>query len=129
VLAEIRALPAAEGAEVGISHYGQASYTGLSYVAEKYFPPWTMSESHGLTQAAIAVYEALFELPPVIGKWTGSTNGVGTMGLGVPTIGFGPGEEEVAHTPGERVSIRQLVKAAQFYAAFPLLYVETMKRR
>ena len=75
------------------------------------------------------VDEALFELPPVVGKWSGSTNGVGTMGLGVPTIGFGPGEEESAHTGNERVAIRHLVKAAQFYASFPLTYVETTRRR
>ena len=51
------------------------------------------------------------------------------MGLmGVPTIGFGPGEEEVAHAVGERVPIRHLVEAAQFYAAFPLTYLETVKK-
>jgi acetylornithine deacetylase/succinyl-diaminopimelate desuccinylase-like protein len=45
----------------------------------------------------------------------------------VPTIGFGPGEEEVAHSVGERVPIRHLVEAAQFYAAFPLTYLATVK--
>jgi putative selenium metabolism hydrolase len=128
-LAEIRALPGAENAEVSICHYGRPSYTGLRYSADKYFPAWTLAEKHPLTQAAIATYEALFELPPVVGKWSGSTNGVGTMGLGVPTIGFGPGEEESAHTGNERVAIRHLVKAAQFYASFPLTYVETTRRR
>jgi acetylornithine deacetylase/succinyl-diaminopimelate desuccinylase-like protein len=45
------------------------------------------------------------------------------MGLmGVPTIGFGPGEEEVAHSVNERVPIRDLVEAAQFYAAFPMMF-------
>jgi acetylornithine deacetylase/succinyl-diaminopimelate desuccinylase-like protein len=42
--------------------------------------------------------------------------------MGVPTIGFGPGEEEVAHSVNERVPIRHLVEAAAFYAAFPLAY-------
>jgi len=57
-----------------------------------------------------------------------STNGVGSMGvMGVPTIGFGPGEEDVAHSVNERVAIRHLVEAAQFYAAFPLVYSSTMK--
>jgi acetylornithine deacetylase/succinyl-diaminopimelate desuccinylase-like protein len=48
--------------------------------------------------------------------------------MGVPTIGFGPGEEEVAHSVGERIPIRHLVEAAQFYAAFPLTFVETLKK-
>ena len=89
-----------------------------------------LDESHPLVQAAIATYEALFELPPVIGKWTSSTSGVGSMGLmGVPVIGFGPGDEEVAHGVGERVPIRHLVKAAQFYAAFPMMFADTVTRR
>ena len=64
----------------------------------------------------------------MVDKWTFSTNGVASMGLmGVPTIGFGPGEEEVAHRVMERVPIRHLVEAAQFYAAFPLIYTATAK--
>jgi acetylornithine deacetylase/succinyl-diaminopimelate desuccinylase-like protein len=42
--------------------------------------------------------------------------------MGVPTIGFGPGREDVAHTARERVPIDHLVAATQFYAAFPLVY-------
>ena len=85
-----------------------------------------LSESHPLVQAAIATYETLFELPPIIGRWT--ANGSGYSGLmGVPTIGFGPGEE--SPTARERMPIRHLLKAAQFYAAFPLTYVENVKRR
>jgi acetylornithine deacetylase/succinyl-diaminopimelate desuccinylase-like protein len=60
-----------------------------------------------------------------VGQWSFSTNGVATMGLmGVPTIGFGPGDEELAHSVGERVPIRHLVDAAQWYAAFPLTYLK-----
>jgi acetylornithine deacetylase/succinyl-diaminopimelate desuccinylase-like protein len=89
-----------------------------------------LDEAHPVAQAAIATYETIFELPPVVDKWTFSTNGVGSMGLmKVPTIGFGPGEEEVAHSVMERVSIRHLVKAAQFYAAFPLTFVDTVNQR
>jgi hypothetical protein len=89
-----------------------------------------LSESHPLVQAAIATYETLFELPPVIGKWTANTNGAGSVGLmGVPSIGFGPGEEEMSPGGGERVPVRHLLQAAQFYAAFPMMYVETLKRQ
>ena len=93
------------------------------------YPTWVLEEAHPLARAAIAAYETLWEKPPIVDKWTFSTNGVGSMGLmGVPTIGFGPGEEEVAHSVGERVPIRHLVEAAQFYAAFPLTYVATLKQ-
>jgi len=120
---EVRALPGAENAEIEILNYETPSYTGLRYPMEKYYPTWVLEESHPLAQAAIATYQSLWNAEPVVDKWTFSTNGVGSMGLmGVPTIGFGPGEEEVAHSVGERVPIEHLVKAAQFYAAFPLTF-------
>jgi putative selenium metabolism hydrolase len=127
-LAEVRALPGAENAEVEVLVYETPSYTGLRYPMEKYYPTWVLAESHPLTQSAVNTYRALWNREPVVDKWTFSTNGVGSMGLmGVPTIGFGPGEEEVAHSVMERVPIRQLVEAAEFYAAFPLVYLETLK--
>jgi len=122
-LAEVKALPGAEGAEIEIPTYETPSYTGLRYPMEKYYPTWALDESHPVTQAAIAAYEALWSKTPVVDKWTFSTNGVGSMGLmGVPTIGFGPGEEDVAHSVIERVPIRHLVEAAQFYAVFPMIF-------
>jgi putative selenium metabolism hydrolase len=128
-VAEVRALPGAEDAEIEILNYEVPSYTGLRYPMEKYYPTWVLDESHPLAQAAINTYRDLWDRPPVVDKWTFSTNGVVSMGLkGVPTIGFGPGEEEVAHSVGERVPIRHLVEAAQFYAAFPLKFVETIKK-
>lgn len=87
-----------------------------------------LSESHPLVQAAIATYETLFELPPVIGKCPASNGCCGPEGLmGVPAIGFGSGEE--ASAPGSGIPTCHLLKAAQFYAAFPMMYVEKMRRR
>ena len=127
-LAEVKALAGAENAEIEILSYDRPSYTGLRYPMEKYYPTWVLEESHPVTRAAIDTYRALWDKAPMVDKWTFSTNGVGSMGLmGVPTIGFGPGEEEVAHSVIERVPIRHLVEAAQFYAAFPLTYVSVKK--
>jgi len=125
-VAEVKALPNAQGAEVEILNYEVPSYTGLLYPMEKYFPTWSLEEKHPLVQAGVNTYAALYGEPPVVDKWTFSTNGVGSMGLmGVPTIGFGPGEEDLAHSVMERVPIRHLVEAAKFYAAFPLTYMTT----
>jgi len=122
-VAEVRALEGAEHAEIEILTYDRPSYTGLRYPMEKYYPTWVLEEEHPVTRAAVETYRALWDRAPVVDKWTFSTNGVGSMGLmGVPTIGFGPGEEEVAHSVGERVPIAHLVAAAQFYAAFPLVF-------
>jgi len=128
-VAEVRALPGAENAEIEILDYDTPSYTGLRYPMQKYYPTWVIEESDPLAQAAVATFRALWDGEPVVDKWTFSTNGVGSMGLmGVPTIGFGPGEEELAHSVGERVPIEHLVKAAMFYAAFPRMYAGVMKK-
>ena len=126
-VAEVKAL-VPEGAEVEVLMYDTPSYTGLSYPMQKYYPTWLLEESDPLVQAAVRTYETLNQQPPIVDKWVFSTNGVGSMGImGVPTVGFGPGEEDVAHSVVERVPIRHLVEAAKFYAAFPLTYIETVK--
>jgi acetylornithine deacetylase/succinyl-diaminopimelate desuccinylase-like protein len=52
-----------------------------------------------------------------------STNGVASMGkLGIPTIGFGPGDEVHAHTVHDRCPVRDLTDAVAFFAAFPQTY-------
>ncbi len=128
VLAEIQALPGAKDAEIEIPRYEQPSYTGLLYPMEKYYPTWVVEENHLGVQAAVETCKQLTGSPPKVDKWTFSTNGVGTMGTcAVPTIGYGPGDEADAHTAGERVAIDHLVQAAQFYAAYPLMYVHTIK--
>jgi len=78
-----------------------------------------LSESHPLVEAAISTYETLFELPPILSQSPSPTGP-----LGVPAIAFGPGEEGA-----ETVPTRHLLKAAQFYAAFPTMFVDTMKRQ
>jgi len=122
-VAELRALAGAAEAEVAVPEYSRPSYTGLAYPMEKYFPTWVLPEDHALVRAGVATGREMFGKAPAVDKWTFSTNGVATMGImGVPTIGFGPGREDVAHSARERVPIDHLVAATQFYAAFPLVY-------
>ncbi len=128
-VAEIRALPSAKDAEVEILQYAQASYTGLVYPMEKYYPTWVLEEDHPAVKAAVETFEQVNGESPVVDKWTFSTNGVGSMGIcGVPTMGFGPGDEVDAHSVGERVSIEHLVKAVQLYALFPFTYTCTIEQ-
>jgi putative selenium metabolism hydrolase len=129
-VAEIRALPALQDAEVEVLQYRVKSWTGLEYGMEKYYPTWTLEAGHPLVRAGADTYRTLFDAEPAVDKWVFSTNGVGSMGvMKVPTIGFGPGEEDVAHTARERVPIAHLVTATQFYAAFPLVFQHTLETR
>jgi putative selenium metabolism hydrolase len=125
-VAEIRALPSLEDAEVAVLQYRVKSWRGLEYGMEKYYPTWVLEESHPLVRAGVETYRTLFGARPAVDKWTFSTNGVATMGImKVPTIGFGPGEEDNAHSALERVPVEHLVKATQFYTAFPLVFQHT----
>ncbi|KPJ75757.1 MAG: hypothetical protein AMJ54_14050 [Deltaproteobacteria bacterium SG8_13] len=124
---EIRALPAVRrvGAEVSMYDYRRPAYTGLVYPTQCYFPAWTIEEDHAACQTLVDAYERLFEQPPVVDKWTFSTNGVAIMGrYQIPCVGFGPGHEDQAHAPDERTWKSELVKAAAMYAVIPSIYVQ-----
>jgi putative selenium metabolism hydrolase len=121
-VAQIEALPAvrAAGAAVRVLDYARAAYTGLVYPTQKYYPTWVLPEDHPAVAAAARAARQVLDAPPVIGKWGFSTNGTATAGLfGVPTVGFGPGNEIHAHTPDDQCPIAHLTAAAAVYALFP----------
>jgi putative selenium metabolism hydrolase len=100
--------------------YDEPSYTGFVFPVDKYFPAWALDETHPLV---VAGQEArrLSGLPETpTGKWDFSTNGTYWAGkAGIPSIGFGPGDERLAHTAGEFVPLDEVVKASEFYALLP----------
>ena len=116
---EIEALIAGMDARVELLHYEELAYTGLKYGMEKYYPTWKLPENHEIVQAGVKTFQQLFNKHPRVDKWTFSTNGVTINGLyGIPVIGFGPGNEILAHAPNEKVPVDDLVAASAFYAAF-----------
>jgi len=102
--------------------YDEPSYTGFVFPVDKYFPAWALDEAHPLVQAGQTA-RRLAGLPDApSGKWNFSTNGIYWMGkAGIPAIGFGPGDEETAHTVRDSVPLADVVKAAEFYALLPAL--------
>ncbi|MEJ5248943.1 MAG: YgeY family selenium metabolism-linked hydrolase [Caldilinea sp.] len=126
-IAQVRALVPERQLQSGevtveMMKYAEPSYTGFVFPVDKYFPAWALDENHPLVQAG---HEAarLIGLPDhPSGKWNFSTNGTYWMGkAGIPSIGFGPGEEETAHTVMDSVLLSDVVKAAEFYAVLPAL--------
>ena len=109
-----------DGCTVKVLPYEATSHTGLVVESTKEFPTWTLDEDHRLVQAAAGAAEGILGGAPALSRWVFSTNGIASMGrLGIPTIGFGPGEERFAHVADERIPIDHLVKAAAFYAHLP----------
>lgn len=118
-VAEIEKLIDGMDAKVEVLEYKETAYTGLEYGMEKYYPTWKMPEDHEMVQLGVKTFKNLFDKEPKVDKWTFSTNGIMTNGVyGIPTIGFGPGNEVLAHAPNEKVAIDDLVAASAFYAAF-----------
>lgn len=121
VLSSIKKLPSLKDASVDIEIYRGQSYGGIEIEKEKFFPPWIMEENHPLVKGASKAYETILGRKPEVFTWDFCTNGNYTAGIaGIPTIGFGPGEEKYAHTAEEQVSLTHLLQATSFYTAFPL---------
>jgi len=110
-------------AKVEVLNYNEKGFTGKQYGMEKYYPTWKLEENHYVIEAGKKAYKELFNTDAIVDKWTFSTNGVTINGIyGIPVIGFGPGNEVLAHAPDEKVLIEHLVKASAFYAMFVMAY-------
>jgi acetylornithine deacetylase/succinyl-diaminopimelate desuccinylase-like protein len=113
-------------AKVTVLDYAQPAYTGLTYPTKKYYPTWFLEEDHPAVVAGVVAAEQALGAKPRVGHWGFSTNGIATCGMfGVPTIGFGPGDEIFAHTPDDQCPVEHLAAAARFYAAFPQSFLRT----
>jgi putative selenium metabolism hydrolase len=118
-----------ENTEINVLTFKDKSWTGREISQEKYFPTWVLEEDHPLVKAG---FEAAKKARPgedvKVSRWVFSTNGVTTMGrYHIPSIGFGPGEEWLAHAVDEYVRVSDLPKAAKFYAMLPYSLVEKIK--
>jgi putative selenium metabolism hydrolase len=100
--------------------YDTPSYTGFSFPVPKFYPAWLLEDDHPLTRSGQSTVEALWGEKRALGTWDFSTNGTYWAGkAGIPSIGFGPGDEKFAHTILEQVPLNEVVAATEFYALFP----------
>lgn len=119
-LQELRALPNIGDAEVELLQYDETSWRGYRAQQDKYFPTWVLPQDHALVQGTVAAVEAVTGSTPRIWRWGFSTNGVASMGrFGIPTVGFAPGLEELAHSTQEWVAVDDLVSATAVYSLLP----------
>lgn len=122
-LAEVQGIIARERvrAEVRVTEYQGASYTGYKAQHHNHFPAWALDAAHPLIHTATRALKQALGSRPTIGQWGFSTDGVYTMGVaGIPTIGFGPGEERFAHAADEQIRLEDVFKAVPAYAQLAL---------
>lgn len=118
-IAELRQCAADAGArtDVGLLEYTMRCYTGLTRQVRQEYAPWFTPADAELSCAVTAAAEAVLGRAPETHVWAFSTDGAYTAGLaGIPTIGFGPGEERFAHTTGDQVRLEDVVTASHVYA-------------
>jgi len=121
-VSEIEEIIGGMDARVEVPKYIETAWTGLEYGMEKYYPTWKIPHDHLIVKTGEQAYHQLFGKKPLVDKWTFSTNGVTINGMyGIPMIGFGPGNEVLAHAPNEKVPVADLIAASAFYASFAVV--------
>lgn len=102
----------------GRTYFAETSadcWTGNIIEAERFFPAWILPEDHELIKFAEAGLSKA-EIEPELSHYSFCTNGSHYAGeKGIPTIGFGPSREELAHIDDEYIAIDQLIKGFKGY--------------
>ncbi|PKL81771.1 MAG: YgeY family selenium metabolism-linked hydrolase [Ignavibacteriae bacterium HGW-Ignavibacteriae-3] len=115
-------------AKISVPDVEGISWKGTKFSQEAYFPTWVYDEKHPLVDAAMKTSMAAIGKAKS-GVWSFSTNGVATAGhFGIPTIGFAPGREELAHSSKEELVLNDLLKATKFYSLFPFEMIKNIKK-
>ena len=95
----------------------RTTWTGLEVTYHPFHLAWEIDLNHPLSLAFIKSYQEVFGAEPTrYDYWDFSTNAVTTVAMGIPTIGFGPGEYKLAHMINERCDVSQIIEACQMYA-------------
>lgn len=101
--------------KVGSLHH--TTWKGAKLDYEPMHEPWAISKEHPLTLALNRAYSSVFHGAPAdYDFWDFGTNAVTPVSMGVPTIGFGPGEYKLAHMRNEHCSVQAIKDACAVYA-------------
>ncbi|MGL4307372.1 MAG: YgeY family selenium metabolism-linked hydrolase [Cetobacterium sp.] len=98
-------------------------YTGNIIEGERFFPGWLYEKDDEFTQIAYKGLKSV-GLNPEITQYSFCTNGSHYAGEAkIPTIGFGPSKENLAHTIDEHIELSQLIKGMEgYYGILKSLY-------
>ena len=113
---EMDALIAGKDASWEVGTLRRRSWTGRELVYEPMHDPWEIGKDQPLTQALMGAYADVYgKAPEQFDFWDFGTNAITPVAMGVPTIGFGPGEYKLAHMRDEHTSVGQVERARQVY--------------
>lgn len=114
---EMEQIIAGKNATWEIDTIHRITWTGEAITYKPLHPAWEIPLDHPLAKACIQAYADVFgQAPEKFDYWDFSTNAVALVRLGIPTIGFGPGESKLAHMRNEKCPLSQILAACAFYA-------------
>lgn len=117
IKAELDRIIAGKRATWAIGTLHRTTWTGMAVKYDPFHLAWEIDPAHNLARTFDASYRETFgSSPEAYDFWDFSTNAVTSVGLGIPTIGFGPGEYKLAHMRDEKCAIGQIVDACAMYA-------------
>ena len=103
-------------ARVGYPMGSATCSTGETVEAERFFAPWWFAADERVLRVKAAMEER--GLKPEITGYSFCTNGSWYAGeAGIPTFGYGPSRENLAHTVDEHIALRDLYDAVDGYLA------------
>lgn len=122
VASEMEGLIAGKHASWEVGTLYHTTWTGKPLVYEPMHNPWKIEKNHDLTQTMIRAVETVSgSVPEAFDFWDFGTNAITPVAMGIPCIGFGPGEYKLAHMVNERCAVKQIEEAC-------LVYCELIKR-
>ena len=103
--------------EVCVTSQERRTWTGQGRDFASIFPPFATDPQSALAQRAGEIIAESTGKPPAPGVWDFATDGGHISLEGIPVIGFGPGDDRLAHTNQERIPVDELLQAAGTYGA------------
>ena len=104
------------------------TYTGLVRNMPMIFPSFLLAQDDPLVYTAQATLVQTLGRNESVDVWQFATDGGHLMAAGIPTIGFGPGDERLAHTNQERIRLAQMEEAVVGYVALILALGEQKRK-
>lgn len=104
-------------ASVEIPVFERETYKGLTMAMPAEIPPYLLPPDDPALRTAGDVLSEALGARPAVGVWNFATDGGHLAAAGATVVGFGPGDEERAHTVRESIDVEALDAAVRAYGA------------
>jgi putative selenium metabolism hydrolase len=101
--------------EVALTRQMRKTYPGPDQDFASIFPPFSTAADHALVKAAAPIIAQATGQTVQPDVWKFATDGGHIHAAGIPVVGFGPGDDALAHTNKERIALADLELGCAIY--------------